>query len=184
MTATEGDFPARDGPPAVGAAALPIPTRERKRAMMKLSSRTTLLAAAAITGAVLLAGCGDETAATSTELAITGTDDLTFEPDTVAVPAGREITVELTSEESVEHDLVIAGAAVHGTTGDDGGSDHDTDEHATDGDDLRLAHAEPGKTVTAAFTIDEPGDYELYCSVPGHRSAGMTGELTVVDAGT
>lgn len=182
MTTTEEGPQARDGPPAVGAAALPTPTRERKRAMIKLSSRTTLLAAAAIAGTVLLAGCGDETAETSTELAITGTDDLTFEPDTVAVPAGEEVTVELTSEPSVDHDLVVAGAAAHGRAGDDGHGD-DTDEHATDSEDLHVAHADPGQTVTATFSIDEPGGYELYCSVPGHRSAGMTGELTVVDAG-
>jgi plastocyanin len=36
-----------------------------------------------------------------------------------------------------------------------------------------------GGTSEITITIDEPGEYEFYCSVPGHREAGMVGTLIV-----
>ena len=140
----------------------------------------TLAAVAA--GALLLAGCADDdTAAASTEHSVTGTDELEFVPDSLVVPAGEEIVLELTSEGSVEHDLVVAGAAGAGEAGDEGHGDHgDEDGHAEEGD-LHVAHAAAGATSTATFVIDEPGDYEFYCGVAGHREAGMTGTLVVTD---
>ena len=38
----------------------------------------------------------------------------------------------------------------------------------------------PGQTVQLEI-LYEPGDYEMYCSVPGHEEAGMKGSFTVVD---
>jgi uncharacterized cupredoxin-like copper-binding protein len=151
--------------------------------MRSSSRRMTALAA----GALLLAACGDGAEAEpTTELTVVGTDDLAFEPDAFTVPAGEEVTLELTSE-SVEHDLVIEAAAEVGHVGDEGHGDHGDDENGEDhmegDDDLHVAHAEPGETVAATFQIDEPGTYEVYCSVPGHREAGMTATLEVTDAG-
>lgn len=164
---------------------------------------------------LLLAGCaGADTGATATDLAVTGTGELTFDPDVFEVPAGQEITLELTSE-GVEHDFVIADAAGAAEAGDAGHGDHgggedhddhgdgddhadnnhgDGEDHADDdaaGDDhgadeadgdLHVAHAEMGQTSTTTFTVHAPGDYEVYCAVPGHRQAGMTATLTVTDA--
>jgi plastocyanin len=36
-----------------------------------------------------------------------------------------------------------------------------------------------GNETTATFTADEAGEYEYYCSVPGHRAAGMWGYFIV-----
>lgn len=36
-----------------------------------------------------------------------------------------------------------------------------------------------GETVTVEFVADQPGIFDYYCSVPGHRSAGMQGVLRV-----
>jgi uncharacterized cupredoxin-like copper-binding protein len=136
--------------------------------------------------AAILAGCGgDDTPTATTDLSITGTDGLAFEPEAFTVPAGQEVTVEFTAEPSVEHDLVIEGVGMDAMAGDEG--DGDDEEHATDDeqtmadDDLHIAHADAGDTVTATFTVDEPGTYQVYCSIPGHRSAGMETTLTVAD---
>ena len=38
----------------------------------------------------------------------------------------------------------------------------------------------PGETQQLEVLFD-PGDYEMYCSVPGHEEAGMKGTFTVVE---
>lgn len=138
------------------------------------------LALAAGLAVLALAGCAsDDTPEAATELTVIGTDGLAFEPDELAVPAGEEVTLTLTAEDAVEHDLVIEGVGMAGSVGDE--AHGDDDEHAMDDDDLHVAHADAGESVTATFTVDEPGTYPVYCSVPGHREAGMEATLTVVD---
>lgn len=149
----------------------------------------------ALAGTALLAGCGGGDAApeATTQLSMTGTDDLAFEPDSFAVPAGEEVTVELVAESTVEHDLVVEDAAGDVMVGDEGHGDEGHDEEEEEADehdddamdmeesDVHIAHADAGDTVTATFTVGEAGEYVLFCSVPGHRSAGMEATLTVVD---
>lgn len=80
---------------------------------------------------------------------------LEFEQNTLEASAGST-TFELTNESSVPHDFVIE---------QDGEDVAKTDVITNDTD-----------TVTAEL---EAGEYAFYCSVPGHREAGMEGELTV-----
>jgi nitrite reductase (NO-forming) len=42
--------------------------------------------------------------------------------------------------------------------------------------------AKPGDSATAAFAFEQPGNYDFYCSIPGHREAGMRGTVVVGDA--
>lgn len=39
----------------------------------------------------------------------------------------------------------------------------------------------PGMSALVTFTPTEPGTYEFYCAVPGHREAGMVGTVIVVE---
>src|SRR5581483_5830066 len=41
--------------------------------------------------------------------------------------------------------------------------------------------AKPGQTATADFTFNSAGVFDFFCSIPGHKDAGMKGTLTVVD---
>lgn len=142
-----------------------------------------LAVAAASVAAVVLAACGQEgdtpeTAApeTTTTLTVSGSDGIAFEPDAFSVPAGEDVTVELTAGTAVLHDLVIAeagAAATASATGEPVGPIGDAD--------VFVVRAEAGETATTSFRVDEPGSYELYCSVPGHRQGGMVATLTVVD---
>lgn len=76
---------------------------------------------------------------------------LAFDPDTLTVDAGGDIAVTLRSGD-IAHDLTL----------------DETDFHL---------HVEGGDTGTARLRIDTPGTYTAYCSIPGHREAGM--ELTI-----
>lgn len=96
-------------------------------------------------------------------LRVTGTDTLRFEPGEFSVTAGETVTVELSAEEAVDHTFTI--------------------EEAARGADLTVAEASAGETETGTFTIDEAGTFEVFCSIPGHREAGMVATLSVVGDG-
>ena len=175
---------------------------------MVTHARVALLAGALLVAAC----GSDAEAEPTTEWSVLGTDALEFEPDEFTVTAGEEITVELTSEEVEHDIVIAGAGEVgrvideghgdhdeghgddgHGDDGhsDDGHGDHDDghgdnghghDDHATGEHDLHVAHAVAHETVIGTFQIDEPGSYEIYCSVPGHREAGMTATLEVIDA--
>ena len=80
---------------------------------------------------------------------------LAYEEDSAETKAGS-VTVELDNPSSTPHDVQIEGP-----DGDLGGTETVT-----------------GDTTSATVEL-EPGDYTFYCSVSGHREAGMEGDLTV-----
>lgn len=45
-------------------------------------------------------------------------------------------------------------------------------------DDAVLAECSGNDAATATLTVDA-GDYTYYCSIPGHREAGMEGQVTL-----
>lgn len=113
---------------------------------------------------LLLVACGgqeesDDGAAAPVDgnsMEVVGTDGLSFEPEQVTVTAG-EVSVELTAEPAVEHNIVIEGVA----------------------GEEPVVEAPAGQTATGAVSL-EAGSYTFYCSVPGHREAGMEGTVEVV----
>jgi len=99
-----------------------------------------------------------------------------FEPNTINVTAGSPVELTLVNEGAIEHDFVIEVIPVTDVS-DSNSSDHQmTDEHSEF--DLHTSTA-AGETSTLTFTPTEPGTYKIICSVPGHKDAGMTGELIV-----
>jgi plastocyanin len=89
------------------------------------------------------------------QLAADPTGQLRYDKKALKAKAGR-VTIDFTNPSTVGHDVTIAkGATKLGGT----------------------------KVITkskATATVDlKPGSYTFYCSVPGHRQAGMQGTLTV-----
>jgi plastocyanin len=125
-----------------------------------LRTRARTLAVAATTALVLAAcGGGEGEAADSADgdaggeiLALTGTDELLWDVESLSASAGT-VEFELTCEDGVNHNLVIE------ETGD------------------TVAECAPGETVTGSVELDA-GTYTYLCTVPGHESR-MIGELTV-----
>jgi nitrite reductase (NO-forming) len=91
----------------------------------------------------------------STNVAITATE-FKFTPSSVQVPLGQKVTFTLDNAGVVEHDVTISAAGF-----------------------TLLANA--GQTATGDFTFKTPGVFDFFCSIPGHKDAGMKGSLTVVD---
>jgi plastocyanin len=124
-----------------------------------------VLVAATMTSAVLTAGEEGEGAASRPQapqatgrtlaLAADPNGSLAYDKDRAAVLAGR-VTVRFTNAAPLDHNVTIAqGSPTLGAT----------------------------KTIaggSAALTVNlSAGDYVYFCSVPGHRQAGMQGTLTV-----
>lgn len=85
-------------------------------------------------------------------------DEMFFDPDTITASAGSTYTVNLENVGTQLHDFTI----------DDLG-----------GEEVHV-EVEAGESGTAELSIpDETGEWDFYCSVPGHREAGMEGVLTV-----
>jgi plastocyanin len=81
--------------------------------------------------------------------------ELRFDTRTLEARAGR-VTIQMENPSSVPHNVSIEGGGVdeEGNTVEKGGT----------------------STVTAEL---QPGEYDFYCSVSGHRQGGMEGTLTV-----
>jgi len=104
-----------------------------------------------------------------------------FLPATVEVKAGQPVKMTMRNSDSVDHDFSImefpmskmssnaepvAGHTMGGSSG------------MAKEPELHIAVA-MGKSGTLEFTPSKPGGYEFFCTVAGHKEAGMKGTLVV-----
>ena len=108
-------------------------------------------------GAAEEAPAEDGAAAGATEAAVDAVD-IAFEPNELTIAAGTDVVITVSNKGALQHDFTV--------------------------DDLGVQSDMLNGGDTATVTINaEPGTYEFYCSVPGHKEAGMVGTLTVVEGG-
>ena len=93
--------------------------------------------------------------------------------------AGAEVTAKTVAVQEKEFKIILASSTVaHGAIAFDvknvGKIPHDL---AIQGG-AKTSLISAGKSATLTVTL-KPGTYTLYCSVPGHRAAGMAAKLTV-----
>lgn len=126
------------------------------------------LLAVVIALSLVLTACGSGGPTTDLKVDMT---DFTFTPNRFAVPAGQEVTFTATNSGAVVHEFIIMKLGT--TVGKDFGED-----------DLPNIYwqvqVQPGGSVTTAFTVPEPGEYQVVCGTSGHFMAGMIASLTVV----
>lgn len=148
--------------------------------------RQRLALAALLVGAIAaLAGCGQrsETPADRGEaqqVELVARSDLKFSADTLSVKAGQPVVLILRNEDTAQlHDFTIVKIPVRDThTGKKGGDAHAGMDMGGTKPDLHVS-VDPGKTGRLEFTPTAEGQYEFFCTVPGHKDAGMKGTLTV-----
>ena len=90
------------------------------------------------------------------ELTSPETGDLVFDPESLEARVG-EVAIDYTNPSEVPHNVAIEG----------------------DGEELAQSETVTGGDSAAATVALEAGEYVYYCSIPGHREAGMEGTLTV-----
>lgn len=78
---------------------------------------------------------------------------LAFDPRTIQVRRGENVTIVLTATD-LEHDFYVDGVG-------------------------HVAHANRGETAKGGLRLDKRGTFRFWCTVTGHREAGMTGTITV-----
>ena len=127
--------------------------------------------------AVLLVGCASTPTQTATEITVEASD-FAYKPVSITVPAGETVTMTLNNIGKVEHDFVIEKINVTNVEASDTGpAAHHQMGHEPEYD-LHF-YAKAGETSTLQFTALESGTYEIFCSVEGHKEAGMIGKLVV-----
>lgn len=108
---------------------------------------------------LLAVGCTAGTTAAAVpvgdaDVAVVATD-LRFDPGRIEVQAGRATTIHLANDGGIVHDLVMASGWESGVVN-------------------------PGEAVTV--TLESLTETTVaWCSIPGHRAAGMELELIVVE---
>ena len=86
-----------------------------------------------------------------------GGTELAYVQKAVNAKAGP-VTIEFTNPQSLSHDVEVEDAS---------------------GEDVGATELIADSKTTATIDNLKPGKYTFYCSVPGHREAGMEGTLTV-----
>ena len=81
--------------------------------------------------------------------------EFAISPADIVVPLGGSI--EVANNGTVDHNVTVLDTA------------------------LKTANLTAGATETLDLSSLEPGKYELFCSVPGHKDSGMTATLTITD---
>jgi uncharacterized cupredoxin-like copper-binding protein len=107
----------------------------------------------------------------STKIDVTMTDFM-FTPDNFTIPAGKEITLNVTNNGAVAHEFIIFKLGTN--PGDKFGPE----------DEVNIfwkTQVSPGESKSETFTAPaEPGEYYVTCGVTGHHEAGMNAKLIVV----
>lgn len=126
--------------------------------------RVWLTALAVAWATVLVAACGDEAtsgsgadATTSADMSVVMKDTMQFDPETITLAPGEQISINLENRGNIKHNFSIDEADV----------------------DQSLDAAK--SSVITFSAPSEPGEYRIYCSIPGHEDAGMVGTLVVED---
>jgi uncharacterized cupredoxin-like copper-binding protein len=145
--------PAKTAPVASASTAQTSPTGNEAPASTAASTPST--SPKATTGTPSPPSSPAAGASTALKLAANPGGQLSYNTKQLAAKAGK-VTIAMTNMSPIEHNVTVAkGSTVLGATPTfQGGS----------------------KTLTLNL---KPGTYTFYCSVPGHRQAGMEGTLTV-----
>ncbi|MGH2392050.1 MAG: plastocyanin/azurin family copper-binding protein [Candidatus Limnocylindria bacterium] len=126
------------------------------------------LAAIALLGAAVVAGCGASPPVQRVEILIHYSH---FTPPEVTVAHGVPVTFVLVNEDPIDHEWLIGDAAFH--------ERHRTGTEPAHGDRPDEVSVPALGSAETTLTFDEPGDVVFICHFPGHEAYGMVGVVHV-----
>ena len=141
-------------------------------------------AALAASGLLVLAGCGSSKSSSSTEATTSAPATTTTAPSTsggASSSGGQTVSLEANKEGQLEYNTKAlsakAGKVAIALT-NMAALAHSVAVESTSGE--RIGSLEPfsGGTKNLSLSL-KPGTYKFFCTVPGHRQAGMEGTLKV-----
>jgi len=100
--------------------------------------------------------------------------NLRFTPNRMEVAAGQTVRINVTNMDGTEHDMLVEGLRIE-KVGDAMGA-----HHAGATADMLVVHTMANGNGSITFRTEQKGTYRFYCTLPGHKDAGMVGEMTVV----
>lgn len=145
-------------------------------------ARTALGIITCVITALVASACGGGAATTEVDVPLgepavrldVTMRDIAFEPATLEGRAGEVIEIALKNTGSLAHDFTVKeiGADVAVTQAASRAHNTDTGIHV---------HLDGRTESVMQLRVAAPGTYEFFCSVAGHRSAGMAGTLVITD---
>jgi len=138
-------------------------------------SRPLALIAALAVIAFIVVGCGDSAdESTSPSEATTSSGD-------AAAPAGGGETVRVseTDFKLTPADVSVKPGTITFEVSNDGETTHSLEIEGPGEEQELSSELQPGDSGEVSVDLSEPGTYEMYCPVDGHKDMGMTGEITV-----
>ena len=136
------------------------------------SSLTLLVAAcsgAAPTSATATASTAGAAAGGASTVALK-LEDIKFDTTALSATKGQALTVNLTNTGALDHDFTMEKL--------DGAATIDGKDAKATGQAVHAA-LKPKATGKLVITPSAAGTFTFFCTVPGHREAGMQGRLTV-----
>ncbi|MET0276623.1 MAG: plastocyanin/azurin family copper-binding protein [Acidimicrobiia bacterium] len=119
--------------------------------------RSSVVASLLVTSALALSDGGTAVAATKPTIAVSARS-FKFTPSKIELDKGAAVTIALSSNDAF-HDFVVTGNGVD--------------------DKMIVKTTGAGDTKRGTLRLTKPGTYQFFCSIPGHRAAGMRGTITV-----
>jgi len=145
--------------------------------------RASWLVLPALIGLLALAGCGGSSSSSTKEAAPAPTPTTGTSTTTSSAPAGGATALSLSANSSgqLEYNTKTLTAKAGKVTINFTNSspvEHDVAVESSGGKQEGATPVFNGGSKTLSLEL-KPGTYKFFCTVPGHRQAGMEGTLTV-----
>ena len=142
--------------------------------MLRLTSRRLVLALVlTFTLAACSGAAASSTTSTDPRTVTLALNEFQFQPAEITVNVGQPVKLVMKNNGTVLHDFVSTDAMVE--VMEEHGAMHDMAGMPT----AMHAAIEAGQQSTLEFKATQAGTYTFYCTIAGHKEAGMTGKLIV-----